>query len=327
MSNLPRPSQHLAAAAQRRRHVWREFEAFRAARGTGGLPHWPDWCYCPLAASYAVVSGGSDRPLSPAEASEISELGALAAWRPTQGIYRYDPTLLAELLAADLSGDIPTEVLHRLPEWCVYVELGGATDLRGFFAHLEWDAGDGREELRLLLDYEHRLLGIPIHLGGTVEEGLRRFGREAAAQHAMRSDTQVSSSLYDGVVQLADTVSGLVSLVLYLCSTEPDIDGESLRPVAVRGPRGVRHEPPPRPTVRETGHRIGAALRRARSQSTGAGTTPATHVRRAHWHTYWVGPRDNARRELRWISPTLVGGDVDDLVPTVHRVKEQQDDG
>src|SRR5262249_31771482 len=48
-------------------------------------------------------------------------LSALFAWRATQGIYHFDPTLAAELQATPLTGSIPVEVLQNLPEWCTYL--------------------------------------------------------------------------------------------------------------------------------------------------------------------------------------------------------------
>jgi hypothetical protein len=74
----------------------------------------------------------------------------------TQGVYRFDPTVLDALWETPVTGDIPTEVLYHLPEWCVYVNTPGKTwqggSLHGFFAHLEHDVDDKRTELRFVLD-------------------------------------------------------------------------------------------------------------------------------------------------------------------------------
>jgi hypothetical protein len=52
---------------------------------------------------------------------------------------------------------------------------------------------------------------------------------------------------------------------------------------------------------------------------------PAPHIRRAHWHTFWTGPRSGAPRKpaLKWIPPIPVAfGDVepDTLPAVIHRV-------
>ena len=56
-------------------------------------------------------------------------------------------------------------------------------------------------------------------------------------------------------------------------------------------------------------------------------TRPRAHVRRAHWHGFWTGPRDPERAEerrfdLRWLPPIPVAvDDVNDLPVTVRPVK------
>lgn len=112
---------------------------------------WPNWCYAPLAAAAPIF----DRPLLAAKVT------ALAAWRMTQGIYRVDPTLRDALVSTPLDGAIPFEVLLRMPEWCVYVELPPLQTLRGI-AHGVWAwVEPGREEgaavLCLLFDTEREL--------------------------------------------------------------------------------------------------------------------------------------------------------------------------
>jgi hypothetical protein len=53
-------------------------------------------------------------------------------------------------------GDLPSHLPYRPPEWSVYSETPGRTwpgrALHGFWAHREWEEGDGAEELRLVLD-------------------------------------------------------------------------------------------------------------------------------------------------------------------------------
>ena len=55
------------------------------------LPHWPQWCYLPLFGAYAIVGGGGTNRVPIDRAQHPGVVAALAAWRMTQGIYRYDP--------------------------------------------------------------------------------------------------------------------------------------------------------------------------------------------------------------------------------------------
>lgn len=139
-----RPRDHLVTAGRLYPDAWKKADAFRADQGKNGIPHWPDWCYLPVAASYAIVSGGGHNQVPMTQIGDIGRLAALGAWRATQGIYRYDPSLYHAIIKTPVDGDIPHEVLYKLPEWCVYVETSdltfGGDRLWGFFAHLESDA-------------------------------------------------------------------------------------------------------------------------------------------------------------------------------------------
>jgi len=42
-----------------------------------------------------------------------------AAWRQGRGIYRLCPELAEALAGTDRDGDLPADLLYRLPEWCV----------------------------------------------------------------------------------------------------------------------------------------------------------------------------------------------------------------
>jgi hypothetical protein len=262
-----RPGRMLGTFARLYPDAWRLEDEFRADRRR--LGDWPDWCFLPLAGAVAIVSRGRTTPPG-GSVPHVGILGALAAWRVTQGIYRFDPTVLDALWATPVTGDIPTAVLFHLPEWCVYVPTPGRAwhggVLHGFFAHLEHDVNDRRAELRLVLDVAgpggDEPLVLPIHLGpGGVAEGVAAMLRESARHAPVRFQTP------EGLVEeLADDLSPLVSLVLYLCSQAAEVhaagggDRRPARPEPVKTRKGLRLFPPDRPTPWEVGYRLGAAL-------------------------------------------------------------------
>jgi len=94
---------------------WKLFDQFRADRGKG-LPNWPNWCFCPLAAAYAIVSGGGKNRCTVDNVGDVAILGGLASWRLSQGVYRFDPVLYENLINTPVAGDIPVDVLLRLPD-------------------------------------------------------------------------------------------------------------------------------------------------------------------------------------------------------------------
>lgn len=105
----------------------------------------------------------------------------------------------------------------------------------------------------------------------------------------------------------------------YLCADAADLthDGQPGRPdnpTPVRTRRhGSRLFAAQGPRAWDVGVRLGAALRRAyqadQTAAEDAHASPRAHIRRAHWHGYWSGPRDDphARRfDLRWMPPIPV---------------------
>ena len=327
-----RPREHLAAAGKLYPRAWKQADEFRADRGRDGLPDWPDWCYLPLAGWYAIVSGGGDNRLGLAGVSDVARLGAIGAWRVTQGIYRFDPALYDRVIDTPVAGDVPHDVLYRMPEWCVYIETPGmqcdSGTLHGFFAHLEHDANTGRPELRLLLDTEDVLLPIPLHLGAwSLAESIARM-TDAASVHAVGAGMGAIPATARGVIR--GWAEPLVSLLLYLCAENAEIgDGSRApaNPAPKRTKSGWRLFPPDRPTTWDVGVRIGAALRRAyHAQQIHLGGThasPRPHIRRAHWATYWIGKKSSPQTSvLKWLPPIAVNlDDLDALPATIRPVK------
>lgn len=312
----PRPHSHLITAGKVYPKAWKQVEEMRSDRGKG-LPDWPSWCFLPLAGWYAIVS--ADAGVSSLDlhlVADVARLAAVGTWRYSQGIYRFDPELYDSLIATDISGDLPAEVLHRLPEWCLYIETPGrewfGSSLHGFFVHLEHDANDGRSELRFVLDTEDALIGFPLHLGDwSVAEAVTRACNEAARQAVLRKRPLVRDSSWD--VELARVFAPLVSLVLYLCSDRPDLSGprgnRPERPRPVRTRHGWRLFPADKPTIWGVGVTLGRELAQARAQaSAGTGSAKVPHLRRAHWHGYWTGSGDRKRFSYRWLAPIFVGG-------------------
>jgi hypothetical protein len=76
--NYLRPRKVLDSFSRLYPDAWKQVEEFRARRKE--LGDWPDWCFLPLAGTYAIVSKGAN--IQSAEKSRhIGILAALAAWR------------------------------------------------------------------------------------------------------------------------------------------------------------------------------------------------------------------------------------------------------
>ena len=125
------------------------------------------------------------------------------------------------------------------------------------------------------------------------------------------------------------TFSAMLQLLLYLCSDEPDMP--EIEHPQKRKTLSGRVRQPGEPRVWEVGVRISNAIRNYRNQHESSWTehaetvsethaSPRPHVRSAHWHTYWTGPRKAAFPErkpvIRWIPPIPVGVNWKRELPT-----------
>lgn len=322
--------------------AWRQIAQLREDRGKD-LPWWPDWCYCPIAGAIAVITNGSTA-FGTAEFDAISEtppavMAALASWRITKGIYRFDATLLEEVVNMPLEGNLPAEVFLTLPEWAIWVDVppsvmvpppDGSKDLCvGFFAHLEYDVRDFRTELRIAGVFntgakEHKIHFIGVHIGNwSLAEGVERAYEEGKKEGRLLPFLELpklSEAEYERLhAWTINYLTPLVNMILYICSANADF-GEREKPIHPSRKSPQKGKIFAAQDVRnwDIGVRLGPALRRARQDETEpqeggeerAHASPRPHYRRAHWHHFWTGPRDKPDKRklvLKWLPPIPVG--------------------
>ena len=284
---------------------------------------WPRWCFIPASRWIPFLPKKSDKwgedvTWSAAAASTI------IPWRYSRSIYRFDPDFYKALISTPFSNEIPEEVLLRLPEWSVYIEMQQETipeqkirgvelpetSVRGFFASLT--PSDYGPMLNVLFCDDTycppQLFCLSIRRNksypkGTVEESLRKIYPPEFA------------SVYQPTVERAMT------LILYLCSSEAEIRDRDVpdwspsfpRPKILKGRE--RLFPADRLRTVDVGLEIGSMLREAKRinpPSMPTGRTVRSHLRRGHWHGYWTGPRkENINQQkfiFKWLPPIIVHG-------------------
>ena len=308
-----RAVRHLNNLVKRYPNISRQVDEVLRQRGKD-LPDWPGYCLIPLAGwAYIAMQQGvrNHRAL----VADATALGAIGAWRYSQGIYRVDPELLTALANTPITGTLPSGLLLRQEAWSLYIETPGMTLggklLHGFWMHPEFDVGHQQPELGLVLDCDDGMFGIGIHIGNwTLTEAIER-----ANQYTVRSAPSVPADWAARAV--ASLLSPVMSIVLYICSDQPDIDDVRhpgrgpTRPAPRKTQTGWRMFPADRPAYFDVGARIGAKLRQAREAfarvAAETGRTVCPHFRRAHWHGFWSGPRVGERVfKVKWLPPVLV---------------------
>ncbi len=318
-------------------NAWRQADVFRESRGSDGIPSWPEWCYLPIHAGVAIATQG--RP-NPEIQSSIwpALISGIAAWRVTQGVYRFDPDLFRALIEQPMEGRIPCDALYRLPEWSVYIETPGMKfpqgerKLAGVLAYLDWEE-DSRKpnELRLVLFSEDGFRAImSIKLGDwTLEDAIRKMFEQALMNSGELGQQMASISVEQ--VLPPEYFAKLINLILYLCAKNADL---SVRPhPSTRLSAMGKLHPPKDPRTWNVGVRIGAAIRKHENEKIQGTASPSDssghngprpHVRRAHWHSFWTGPKDSNDRNLiiRWLPPIPVNLQEDNSEKPIvlHRV-------
>lgn len=271
---------------------------------------YPSYTFLPLDIWYDIT-------LRIAEAEGLELLPVLAdmffagTWQYSKGIYTFDPDLLLALLESAIDGNIPADILTRIPEHCVYIDACG-----GFFAQLLYDP-DLHCPLLGLYGAE-QVVFVPL-IQGPLDEALDKYRKLPRFQN----DEDIIGKFTDEIAaQERDFAEKCLNLILYLCSSEPDITTDRqpgysrYRSEPVKTKKGLRLFPADRVHNHNVGASVGAQLRRV--TDTGAevapieyqGGTKRAHLRRGHWHGYWKGSRKAEDREFifHWIPPLIAGG-------------------
>lgn len=314
---------------------------------------WPDWAALPTGAGYAAVCKqyGISTIDSPKYAIEIISVEAAYLWRKSKQIFAFDETVEKELIGQDFPGEIPDDVLLRLPVPCVYIQLHTKSKIfpadivaDGFFAWLGYNTYTRRKELCLIvLDISGKCIDEYVcPMVGTISESIKDFRRSMLAAYLRREDQDpvmlaqmVKNVDNDGEEAL--TLSKVLNLLLYLCTDEPDYDNQPRRVKAKPTYTTYTPERPPRRTnITNVGTRIGAAIRLDRQKAKEINeeaeqqqserrkhASPIAHIRRGHYHSFWTGARESVDRKIvvKWLPPMLINGDKGEIVPTIRPVK------
>lgn len=246
-----------------------------------------------------------------------TQLTIMLNWRQSQGIYRFDSEILKSLLLTTLPLHLDPSTLTRLPEYCIYAETPGMSTLKreplhGFFAMtqgipLDDDPPEDRRIFILLDPGPESSLGPTDIITFSLNPPTLREALDTLS--IIESDGTFTPSK-----QLISWIAPLVSQLLYLCSNEPEIESQSgpnkqpIHPSPTKTRKGFKIFPPTGVTTWACGWRTGAAIRKAKQErqeqdaqtASGNRKSPRGHVRRAHWHTYYAGPRTAPEREVRF---------------------------
>lgn len=250
-------------------------------------------------------------------------LAALVVWRSTKGIYKFHKNVYDALIETGISGDIPTNLFLRLPGYCVFIETPKTEnmplDIEGFWGYLSRKGKEDSLEIVCLLRHDKDVLNFQIPLkSSSVDDCVQ----------AMFIDKDVGK---DEKLLISHVLSSLISLLLYLCSEKPDIDNFSpFLPKVKRYGSKLKIRAAVNVQQWDVALRIGACFEKSKknqNDNSGLGDSLSSslrpHMRKAHWHSYWVGERGSQTISLKWLPPIPVNLDDETNLPAViHAVGE-----
>lgn len=307
------------------RDIWQRVDRFRNEfKAKNAMPQ---WSFAPRSVLVAAIRNGwSEADTDARINSLVAGLQVFASWRVGQGIYRFDPAVFDAVVDMEIPEIIPVETMHYLPEWAVWVETPGleleGSPVHGFFATLEQDTPGSEASMVLVVDSERKL---------EISKFVLRPGqsiKDCVKQSAMYG---YFFSVLDGLspselsARQAALLVPYLNLLLFITTQASEITSSKeqgpSRALPQKTSKGERFFPPNAPMRWDVGLRIGAALKTeaypSRNSQSGQGTV-RPHIRRAHWHGYWLGPRDGDRTfDLRWLPPVAVNVKENEPLPAV----------
>jgi len=260
-----------------------------------------------------------------------------ANWQSSRHVYRFDKALTSELLKTSFPDSMPVGMLRRLPYPCLFVEArmpmsmsdGSVAMTSGFFAWtdrtiraeaLAFEDGAECVSIMQLVDGQPRsVMSINLDvdtLGEVISEAMEFDLAEARRVNGSRDAYVTFARDYERM--LREHYNQVLSHLLYVVADNSDQEVE-YRPSGKSRRKGRCES-----TIHAVGRRVGRAIGAAKVRYVGEGGTEGDrtvrpHVRAAHWHHYWTGPRSEPEKRelvLRWVMPTFVNGGTDAVTVT-----------
>lgn len=247
---------------------------------------------------------------------------ALAGWRKAKKVYDFSPALADELIKSAQTEEmnIPISAL-ALPYWSIYIRPNiKSWDIDGFFVYYNEDVFDKNEENKKELRF------TPLSKSGNALPTIYLVQNEA-------KDICIKDSInaiFPGSSgkELCKIAAQMISLVLYLSAVNADIKRDTTQPF--RRTKQVRDIAAEVEHI-HVGNKVAIRIKKMREHPAartggeplgGHHRSPATHVRRAHWHAFRTG-KGRKKIQVKWLAPVIVNADGEPKnIVTINKVDE-----
>lgn len=242
-------------------------------------------------------------------------------------IYRFDNTLAETLSSQTKDLPIDTIVLEQLPcnDFFIMRNYNGN---QGFFISV--DISDNNYTIiytELCGNGKIDSCVVPIEKNVTLSRALTNFLKKEISAKRLKDNEEI-------INQISLSFAEKFQYLLYLSAVNAEITPVTKDAIVKKAERKSQSEAPKRKSkseVANVGYRIGSAIRTAKEErekviyihdntTQKQGTPKSPHVRRSHFHSYWVGNGENKKLIVKWVNTIFVKGSKDLGVSTVHDV-------
>ncbi len=242
-------------------------------------------------------------------------------------IYRFDNTLAETLSSQTKDLPIDTIVLEQLPcnDFFIMRNYNGN---QGFFISV--DISDNNYTIiytELCGNGKIDSCVVPIEKNVTLSRALTNFLKKEISANRLKDNEET-------INQISLAFAEKFQYLLYLSAVNAEITPVTKDAIVKKAERKSQSEAPKRKSkseVANVGYRIGSAICTAKEErekviyihdntTQKQGTPKSPHVRRSHFHSYWVGNGENKKLIVKWVNTIFVKGSKDLGVSTVHDV-------
>lgn len=278
--------------------------------------------------------------------TDLEMLSALSMWRKNKQIYSFYGEL-EDLLYQQATEDdnVPVDVLQNLPFPCIFIETKKTNimDIVGFFAF--YLVKNDKKQFRLLLVTKDLLIPVPLYLakGQTIKNVFSHFFDQYSSFTKKRHPCP-DQAYQNQVDQYICLVTYVMQLLLYICAQNAEIcEKNESRKIYKKKPETIKDQYKEVQHF-ECGKKISEIVRRTIKTNSSEilddelkivflqknGSKKRPHVRKGHWHHYWVGSKKEQNRQLKlnWIAPSIIHQEmlIDSELPiTINQVEDNQE--
>lgn len=291
-------------------------------------------CVLPTYICLPIMKQLYEQKNEPFDITDVATLKVLYSWRKYKEVYSFDSDL-ANMLMSSSSDEfvVPTSSMLSAPYPAFYVQIDGENDLgiKGFFCTFDYIVLSDEDTDKLTKQFSFNILGIYDNMNFAcpliIRDGITIKESIDYLRKMFTEDKDFDPKILDMAI---DFIPKALQLVLYICAANADICENPQQKQITRKPMtGIK----PKDTLREVrkwdvGYRIGSIIRKSTDEvqiqeqegdKKYKSSPKRPHVRKGHFHHYWVGSKsDNSRvLVLKWVAPMFINTALDEELPAV----------